>query len=85
MSDRLSDALKDLDVEGATDARAAVDIVGAVLAVGLSSTLLDLTATVSEIAVVGALLVSVLVGIAAGIGPAWQAASVDPTVALRYE
>jgi putative ABC transport system permease protein len=59
--------------------------VGAVLAVGLSSTLLDLTATVSEIAVVGALLVSVLVGIAAGIGPAWQAASVDPTVALRYE
>ena len=59
--------------------------VGAALAVGLSSALLDLTATVSEIAVVGALLVSVLVGIAAGIGPAWQAASVDPTVALRYE
>ena len=59
--------------------------VGAVLAVGLSSTLLDLPAAVSEIAVVGALLVSVLVGIAAGIGPAWQAASVDPTVALRYE
>ncbi|MGD2042167.1 MAG: FtsX-like permease family protein, partial [Acidimicrobiia bacterium] len=60
-------------------------LLGGVLAVGLSSSLLGLSAAVSQIAVVGALAVSVLVGIAAGIGPAWQAASVDPTVALRYE
>lgn len=60
-------------------------LLGGVLAVGLSSSLLGLSAVVSQIAVVGALAVSVLVGIAAGIGPAWQAASVDPTVALRYE
>ena len=60
-------------------------VFGAVLAVWLSSALLGLTAAVSQVAVVGALVVSVLVGMAAGIGPAWQAASVDPTVALRYE
>lgn len=60
-------------------------LLGAVLAVGLSSSLLGLTAAISQWAVIGALVTSVLVGIAAGIGPAWQAASVDPTVALRYE
>jgi putative ABC transport system permease protein len=58
---------------------------GGILAVWLSTALLGLTAAVSQTAVVGALAVSVFVGMAAGIGPAWQAASVDPTVALRYE
>ena len=58
---------------------------GGILAVWLSTALLGLSAAVSQVAVVGALLVSVFVGMAAGIGPAWQAASVDPTVALRYE
>ena len=60
-------------------------VLGGVLAVWLSTALLGLTAAVSQIAVLGALLVSVFVGMLAGIGPAWQAASVDPTVALRYE
>lgn len=60
-------------------------LLGAALGLGLSSALLGLNAVVSQTAVVGALAVSVVVGIAAGIGPAWQAASVDPTVALRYE
>lgn len=60
-------------------------VLGSVLATGLSVRLLGLTATVSRWSVVGALLVSVVVGVVAGIGPAWQAATVDPTVALRYE
>ena len=60
-------------------------LLGGALALGLSTALLDLDAAVSQTAIAGALLVSVIVGIAAGIGPAWQAASVDPTVALRYE
>lgn len=60
-------------------------LLGGVLAIVLSTTLLGLSAPVSQTAAVGALVVSILVGVVAGIGPAWQAASVDPTVALRYE
>lgn len=60
-------------------------LLGAVLAAVLSTALLGVATVVSQTAVLGALAVAVLVGIAAGLGPAWQAASVDPTVALRYE
>jgi putative ABC transport system permease protein len=58
---------------------------GAFLAGVLAVQLLGIPATVSGLAVVGALLVSITVGVIAGIGPAWQAARVDPAVALRYE
>ena len=60
-------------------------VLGAVLAAVLSTALLGVATVVSQAAVFGALAVAVFVGIAAGLGPAWQAASVDPTVALRYE
>jgi ABC-type antimicrobial peptide transport system permease subunit len=40
---------------------------------------------VSTSAIGIALATSGVVGVVAGIGPAWQAASVDPTTALRYE
>ena len=64
-------------------------VIGAVGGVGLStvvaSSLLGVAAVVSGTAVVVALGVSMLVGVAAGLGPAWQAASIDPTTALRYE
>lgn len=60
-------------------------VLGAVLAAVLSTALLGVATVVSQAAVIGALAVAVFVGIAAGLGPAWQAASVDPTVALRYE
>ncbi|UCG41476.1 MAG: FtsX-like permease family protein, partial [Acidimicrobiia bacterium] len=60
-------------------------LLGAVLAAVLSTALLGVATVVSQTAVLGALGVAVFVGIAAGLGPAWQAASVDPTVALRYE
>ena len=59
--------------------------VGAFLAGVLAVQLLGIPATVSSLAIIGALVVSISVGVIAGIGPAWQAARVDPTVALRYE
>ena len=51
----------------------------------MAQSLLGVPAAVSGTAIVVALAVSALVGVLAGIGPAWQAASVDPTTALRYE
>ena len=60
-------------------------ILGALLANLLAGALMDIPAFVSLPAIVLALTVSALVGIAAGLGPAWKAASVDPTEALRYE
>lgn len=59
--------------------------VGAFLAGVLAVQLLGIPATVSGLAIFGALVVSISVGVIAGIGPAWQAARVDPAVALRYE
>ena len=58
---------------------------GAFLAGVLAVQLLGIPATVSVLAIGGALVVSISVGVIAGIGPAWQAARVDPAVALRYE
>lgn len=46
---------------------------------------LDITPVFSWTAVVLAIVVAVAVGVLAGIGPAAQAASVEPTNALRYE
>lgn len=64
-------------------------LIGAVLGVILSTvvaeSLLGVAAVVSSTAVALALGVSMLVGVAAGLGPAYQAASIDPTTALRYE
>ena len=59
--------------------------VGAFLAGVLAVQLLGIPATVSGLAIFGALVVSISVGVIAGIGPAWQAARVDAAVALRYE
>lgn len=63
--------------------------IGAGLGVGLSLSLADsllgVPATVSVPAILLALGVSFIVGLLAGMGPAYQAATVDPTVALRYE
>jgi putative ABC transport system permease protein len=63
--------------------------IGAAMGVGLAAWLpgrvLDVPAVISSAAILLALGVSFVVGLLAGIGPAWQAASVDPTTALRYE
>ncbi len=58
---------------------------GVALAVWLPGRVLDVPAVISTAAILLALGVSFVVGLLAGIGPAWQAASVDPTAALRYE
>lgn len=58
---------------------------GVGLSVGLAGSLLGVPAAVSGPAILLALVVSFLVGLFAGLGPAYQAATVDPTVALRYE
>jgi putative ABC transport system permease protein len=58
---------------------------GVVLSMWLPGRVLDVPAVVSTPAIALALGVSFVVGLLAGMGPAWQAASVDPTTALRYE
>jgi putative ABC transport system permease protein len=58
---------------------------GVLLATTLAGGLLGVAAVVSTPSIVLALVVSFVVGVLAGIGPAYQAASVDPTAALRYE
>ena len=61
--------------------------VGIVLSagVGASLTATVMPASLSVPILVGAVLVSALVGVAAGIGPAWRGARLDPIEALRYE
>jgi putative ABC transport system permease protein len=58
---------------------------GVVLATTLAGSFIGVPAVVSTPSIVLALGVSFAVGLIAGIGPAFQAASVDPTAALRYE
>jgi putative ABC transport system permease protein len=59
-------------------------VVGLILAVLLPA-LTGQRTIVSYPATLVAVLVSILVGVLAGLGPAKQAASLDPAVALRYE
>lgn len=58
---------------------------GVALSQVLATGWLGVDAELSTVAIALALGVSAVVGVVAGIGPAWQAASVDPTTALRYE
>ncbi len=69
-----------------------ISVIGGILGLGagigaafLGGSLMGVTPAFSWPAVVLALSVSAVVGVVAGIGPAVQAASVEPTVALRYE
>ena len=67
-------------------------IIGGVLglAVGIAGAFiggkaLSVTPVFSPVTVTLALVVAAAVGVLAGIGPALQASSVEPTMALRYE
>ena len=69
-----------------------ISVIGGVLGVGagiaaafLGGSLMDVAPAFSWAAVALALAVSAVVGVLAGVGPAVQAASVEPTTALRYE
>ncbi|NLG65706.1 MAG: FtsX-like permease family protein [Actinobacteria bacterium] len=69
-----------------------ISVIGGVLGVGagiaaafLGGSLMDVAPAFSWAAVALALVVSAVVGVLAGVGPAVQAASVEPTTALRYE
>jgi len=69
-----------------------ISVIGGVLGVGagiaaafLGGSLMEVAPAFSWAAVALALAVSAVVGVLAGVGPAVQAASVEPTTALRYE
>ncbi len=69
-----------------------ISIIGGILGLGggiaagyIGGSLMDVTPVFTWTSVVLALVVSAVVGVLAGLGPAVQASSVEPTVALRYE
>jgi putative ABC transport system permease protein len=69
-----------------------ISIIGGVLGIGagvggayLGGSALSVTPVLSWLYMVMALAVAAVVGVVAGIGPAVQASSVEPTMALRYE
>jgi putative ABC transport system permease protein len=69
-----------------------ISIIGGVLGVGagiggayIGGSLMDVTPVLSWLYMVLALAVAAVVGVVAGLGPAVQASSVEPTMALRYE
>jgi putative ABC transport system permease protein len=69
-----------------------ISVIGGILGLGagiggayLGGKLMDVTPAFTWTSVALALGVSAVVGVLAGIGPAVQASSVEPTVALRYE
>ncbi|HTX70842.1 MAG TPA: ABC transporter permease [Thermoleophilia bacterium] len=82
---------RDIVVQFLVDA-VVISLIGGVigLAVGFGGAFaggsaLDVTPVFSWTAVILAIVVAVAVGVLAGIGPAAQASSVEPTTALRYE
>jgi putative ABC transport system permease protein len=69
-----------------------ISIVGGVLGVGvgvggayIGGSVMNVTPVLSWLYMVLALAVAAVVGVVAGLGPAVQASSVEPTMALRYE
>jgi putative ABC transport system permease protein len=69
-----------------------ISVVGGIIGLGVGfggafagGSALSVTPVFSWTAVILALVVALVVGVVAGIGPAVQAASVEPTMALRYE
>jgi putative ABC transport system permease protein len=69
-----------------------ISIIGGVLGLGvgvggafIGGSALNVTPVISWLYMVMAIAVAAIVGVVAGLGPAVQAASVEPTMALRYE
>ena len=69
-----------------------ISIIGGVLGVGagiggayIGGSVMNVTPVLSWLYMVLALAVAAVVGVVAGLGPAVQASSVEPTMALRYE
>ncbi len=69
-----------------------ISLIGGVVGLGVGfgsafagGSALSVTPVFSWTAVILAIVVAVVVGVVAGIGPALQASSVEPTMALRYE
>ena len=82
---------RDIVVQFLVDA-VVISMIGGILglAVGFGSayaggSALGVSPAFSWTAVILAIVVAVVVGVLAGIGPALQASSVEPTMALRYE
>ena len=69
-----------------------ISVIGGVLGIGagvggayIGGSLMNVTPVLTWLYMVLALAVAAVVGVVAGLGPAVQAASVEPTMALRYE
>ncbi|MCX6363213.1 MAG: ABC transporter permease [Actinobacteria bacterium] len=82
---------RDIVVQFLVDA-VVISLIGGVVGLGvgfagafLGGSALDVTPVFSWTAVILAIVVALVVGTLAGIGPALQASSVEPTIALRYE
>ena len=82
---------RDIVVQFLVDA-VVISLIGGVVGLGvgfagafLGGSALGVTPVFSWTAVILAIVVAIVVGVLAGIGPALQASSVEPTLALRYE